>query len=469
MKTPQLRIYFLSAFFLSIIFFSVSCTKVSTTTVVTIPVLTTPSIIVNATSTTAQSGGLITSTGGGTILTNGVCYSSTNPTPTTSNTKTSDPLSTQGTANTNFTSNITGLTANTLYYVRAYATNSAGVGYGNVIKFTTSANLSAVVATVTTLAGNGTAGNVNGTGQAAEFNNPQGVSVDAQGNVYVSDSYNSVIREITPGGTVTTLAGNGTNGYIDGPAANAEFYGPQGSAFDSQGNLYVADYGNSVIRKITPAGVVSTYAGNGTAGYLDTTLTTAAEFSSPSSLAIDTKGNMFIADPGNNLVRKISYTGVVTTLAGIPTNPSAGYVDATGALAAFSTPNSIIVDASGNLYVADVGNFALRKVAPGGIVTTLIGGPSQPTVLNLPSNLAIDKTGNIYIVDEGGRVLEYTTNNILYVLAGSETAGFTNGTGASAQFNKPQGIAVDANGNIYVADQNNNSIRKITVTMVPLQ
>ena len=188
MKTPQLRIYFLSAFFLPIIFFGVSCTKVSTTTVVTVPVLSTPSIIVNVTSTTAQSGGLITSAGGGTILTNGVCYSSTNPTPTAADSKTSDPLSTQGTANTNFTSNITGLTANTLYYVRAYATNSAGVGYGNVIKFTTSANLSAVVATVTTLAGNGTAGNVNGTGQSAEFNNPQGVSVDAQGNVYVSDS-----------------------------------------------------------------------------------------------------------------------------------------------------------------------------------------------------------------------------------------------------------------------------------------
>jgi len=468
MKTPQLRTCFLSAFLLSIILFAVSCTKVDTTTVVTIPLVATPSILVNVTSTTAQSGGIITSAGGGTILTNGVCYSSTNSTPTTADSKTSDAVSTAGTATTTFTSNLTGLTANTVYYVRAYATNSAGIGYGSVKKFTTSANLSAVVATVTTFVGNATAGFANGTGQSALFNNPEGVTADAQGNIFVCDSYNSVIREITTVGVVTTFAGNGTNGYADGPAATAEFYAPKSAAFDTQGNLYVADFGNNVIRKITPAGVVSTFAGNGTAGYLDGPNTLHAQFNGPAGIAIDAQNNIYIAEINNNLIRKITAAGVVSTIAGIPTAPSAGYVDNTGALAAFNSPNSLAVDASGNIYVADQGNSAIRKVTPAGVTTTLAGNPTQPTLVNLPAGLTIDKAGNLYIADESGRIMEFTTTNTLNLLAGSiNVAGFVDGAGTAAQFSKPQGITVDASGNIYVADQNNNCIRKIVISLVP--
>jgi streptogramin lyase len=476
MKDFRIRTVILPAFFFVIILLANGCKKSSTSAdTVTIPVVTTPSATIDVTSTTAQSGGTITSVGNGAITANGVCYSSTNSTPTTADTKASVPAI-SGISPIPFTINLTGLTANTVYYLRAYASNSAGTGYGSVVKFTTSVNLSAVVATVTTFAGNGTAGLVNGTGTGAQFNNPQGLTVDNSGNIFVSDSYNSVIREITPGGVTSTVAGDGTIGYLDGPAATAEFYDPRGLAFDAQGNLYVADYGNNVIRKITPGGMVSTLAGSGTAGYLDGATAAHAQFKGPSSVAVDAKGDVYVTDSGNNLIRKITPAGVVGTLAGYASIPegtttillSPGYVDATGSLAEFNTPNGVVIDPSGNLYVADQANSALRKVTPTGVVTTIAGGPAQSTLLNLPAALTIDKQGNFYIVDEAGRILEYTSSNVIYILAGSSTvSGFTDGTGSAALFNNPQAITIDANGNIYVADQSNNCIRKLTITLVP--
>jgi sugar lactone lactonase YvrE len=466
MKNPYLRIFLLSTLLISIVLLNPGCKKAAPAAAPasTVPVLTTPGVVLNVTSTTAQSGGIITSNGNAPITANGICYSTTDKTPTLADSKTVDSVSTAGTATTNFTSKLTGLTGGTLYYVRAYATNSVGTAYGNVVQFTTSANLSAVVSAVTTFAGNGTAGYVNATGISAQFNNPQGITVDKQGNIYVSDSFNNYIREITPAGVVTTFAGNGTAGYADGPAASAEFYAPRGLAIDAQGNLYVCDYGNSVIRKITPAGVVSTFAGNGAAGIMDGAATV-AEFRGPSGIAFDGQGNLYVADRGNNMIRKVTSAGVVSSVAGLPT---AGYVDATGSIALFNSPNGVAVDATGNIYVADQGNSAIRKIAAGAVVTTLVGGTTQSTLLNLPAGITIDATGNIYIVDEGGRILEYTTTNSLYNLAGSlNISGFVNGTGTSALFSNPQGITIDTNGNIYVADQNNSSIRKITVTLVP--
>jgi sugar lactone lactonase YvrE len=475
MKSLYIRNFYLSLFFILFAFLSNSCTKTSTSTAssVVVPTVTTTATIINVTSTSAQSGGVITSLGNAAITANGVCYSATNTTPTTADSKTSDAIVSYVIQYPPFTSSLTKLTPNTLYYLRAYATNSAGTGYGSVITFTTSASLTAITTTVSTFAGNGTAGYVDAGGTGAQFNYPTGVTVDASGNLYVSDTHNSIIREITPAGLASTFAGTPTIGYSDGPVATAQFYAPTGSAFDRQGNLYVADFGNNVIRKITPAGTVSTYAGNGRAGYyngaadsshLKSATDTMALFNNPQAVAVDAAGNVYVADRGNNLIRKILPTGRVITMAGTRT---AGYVDATNVLASFNNPTGVAVDASGNVYVADQGNSAIRKITPADVVSTIAGGTLQRTLLNFPSGITIDKTGNLYIVDESGRVFEYTTANVLYNLAGTiNAAGFVNSTGTSALFSNPQGIAIDASGNIYVADQYNNCIRKIVVTIV---
>jgi sugar lactone lactonase YvrE len=467
MKTPYFRKIFLPALLLTFVFLTNSCKKSSNTTTGdtgTVPTVATAALIINLTSTTAQSGGTITDFGGSAITANGVCYSSTNKTPTVNDSKTSETISTSGSLPINFTSNLTGLTAGTTYYLRAYASNSSGNAYGSVVTFTTSTALSSVVTAVTTLAGSGIAGYADGTGLSAQFNNPQGIAVDASGKIYLADSYNNRIRTVTAAGVASTFAGNGTLGYAEGSALSAEFYGPNGMAVDASGNVYVADFGNNVIRKITAGGVVSTFAGNGTAGFVNGT-STSSEFNNPAGIAVDASGNIYVADYGNNSIRKITSAGVVTTLAGFKTG---GYINATGTAAAFDNPTGVAVDATGNVYVADKGNAAIRKITSAGVVTTLAGGPTQPELVNYPAGIAIDKQGNIYIADEGGRIIECTTGNVLYILAGSlNVSGFVNGSGTSALFNGPQALTVDADNNIYVADQNNNCIRKLTVTITP--
>jgi len=473
MRISYLRNIFFFFSGLAVVMFSASCSKTATPQIiVVIPTVSSVKVIENLTDTSAQSGGVILSAGNGAIKANGVCYSSTDQTPTVSDSKTSDSVYNPGTSITAFTSHMHGLTPGTKYYLRGYATNSAGTGYGSVVTFTTlAANSSNNIITVTTFAGTGVAGYMDNAASGAMFNNPEGVSVDSHGNVYVSDSFNELIREISTTGNVTTIAGNQSAGLVNGVASSAEFYAPSGQVFDAQGNLYVSDQGNNVIRKITPAGVVSNYAGTGQAGYRNGAVDSAhltnasdslAKFNSPQGLCIDASGNLYVADRGNNVIREIMPNGRTKTIAG---NAVKGFIDATDEAAFFDNPTGVAIDSKGNVWVTDQGNSALREISSSGVVTTIFGSPNQENLLGYPSAITIDTQGNLYIADETGRIFEYTTGGVLYLLAGAPaSAGFNNGLGGVALFNYPQGIAVDASGNIYVADQYNNVIRKITIS-----
>jgi prepilin-type N-terminal cleavage/methylation domain-containing protein len=211
--------------------------------------------------------------------------------------------------------------------------------------------------TVSTFAGSGTLGYLDGTGTAAQFYGPTGVALDSTGNVYVADISNQRIRKISPSGVVTTLAGSVTNGFADGTGAAAKFNFPESIAVDSTGNVYVADRGNHRIRKITPSGVVTTLAGS-TQGFADGS-GAAAQFSILYGIAVDSTGNVYVGDYGNNRIRKISPSGVVTTIAGTGV---AGYLDGTGAAAQFNSPAGVAVDSAGNVYVADGSNHRIRKI-----------------------------------------------------------------------------------------------------------
>lgn len=326
---------------------------------------------------------------------------------------------------------------------------------------------------VTTLAGSpGVRGSADGTGSAAQFNAPNGLTVDTSGNLYVADTTNCAIRKITPAGVVTTVAGSpGIVGSADGTGSAATFRTPGAVAVDSAGNLYVADSGNYTIRKITSAGVVTTLAGlAGTAGVTDGT-GTAAAFSTPTGLAIDSSGNLYVPDPINHAIRKVTPAGVVTTPLGYP--GIIGSADGTGNAARFNSPHDVAVDGAGNLFVADTGNDTIRMVTPAGVVTTLAGtvgtrgsvdGTGSAAQFNFPWGLSVDSAGNLYVADSGSNVIrKVTSSGVVTSLAGSTgNAGFADGTGAAAQFSSPSGITSSSAGNFYVADAGNDTIRKIT-------
>jgi sugar lactone lactonase YvrE len=320
---------------------------------------------------------------------------------------------------------------------------------------------------VSTLAGSGAFGTADGTGTAAQFNNPSGVACDGSGNVYVADNSSNRIRKIVAAtGVVTTLAGSGAFGSADGTGTAASFNTPNSVACDGSGNVYVADLNNQRIRKIVAAtGVVTTLAGTG--GYLDGT-GTAAQFRYPSGVACDGSGNVYVADGGNNRIRKIvAATGIVTTLAG----STSGYLDGTGTAARFDLPQGVACDGSGNVYVADYSNHRIRKiVAATGVVSTLAGsgtvgtadGTGTAAQFWIPNSVACDANGNVYVADYGNnrvRVIVAATG-VVSTLAGS-TSGYLDGTGPAARFNGPQGVAYDGSGTVYVADYSNNCIRAI--------
>ncbi len=258
-----------------------------------------------------------------------------------------------------------------------------------------------------------------------------------------------------PAEVVSLLAGGGA-GYADGTGSNAAFWGPSSIVTDAAGNVYVADQQNRLIRKVTPAGVVTTFAGSGQIGYADGQ-GTSASFNKPFGLAIDGTGNIYVSDEINNLIRKITPTGLVSTIAGNLTSRS---TDGTGTTAGFSNPTALAVDASGNVFVADQGSGEIRKITPANVVTTIYTNNNIS-----PYGLALDKSGNIYITGNY-EILKITQTGVASVFAGSGNAGEVNGTGTTASFYNALGIAFDNSGNMFVTDQNFSAIREITPAQV---
>jgi serine/threonine protein kinase len=324
--------------------------------------------------------------------------------------------------------------------------------------------------TPSSLAGEpGIRGHADGPGTLAQFNLPNNVAVDKTGNVYVADTANNTIRKIATNGMVSTLAGlAGSPGSADGAGSLARFWAPFGIAVNDAGNLFVADTANNTIREITPNGVTSTLAGAaGHPGSKDGT-GNEAQFRNPWSVTVDSSGNVLVADMSNNTIRKITPAGVVTTLAGQA--GISGNADGFGSSARFNHPFGVAVDSANNIYVSDTANNAIRKIIPGGTVVTVAGlpgyvgnadGNGDNARFSGPQGLATDQAGNIYVADTGnGAIREITplgAVKTLPALAGVEVAAKS-----GAGFNSPQGVALDGAGNIYVADTGNQVVRKIT-------
>ena len=320
---------------------------------------------------------------------------------------------------------------------------------------------------VTTMAGSaGSAGSTNGAGVVARFSNLGAIAVDPTGTVLIADAGNNAICKLPPGGATLTLAGGGY-GSADGTGSAAQFKSPYGLALDGIGNVYLADTYNHTIRKVTPGGVVTTLAGTpGVTGTADGTGSN-ARFNTPFGIAVDGSGTVYVAGSYNYSIRKVTPGGVVTTLAGCPGN--SGSTDGTGTNARFSPLMGVAVDGSGTVFVADTYNCSIRKVTPGGTVTTMVGGNfgsadgiGSQAGFKYPNSLTVDGNGNLYVADSGNSTVRVVTPaGVVTTIGGmAGSSGANDGVGTSGVFNFPWGIAVDGSRNVYVADQHENRIIK---------
>jgi trimeric autotransporter adhesin len=335
--------------------------------------------------------------------------------------------------------------------------------------------LDATTGILTLVAGNGTAGfsGDNGPATSAQLNDPRNVTVDSSGNLYIADAGNARIRKVS-NGVITTIAGNGTYGFSgdNGPATSAQLSGRfegLGIAVDSKGNLYIADFDNSRVRKVS-SGVITTVAGNGTQGFSgDNGPATNAQLMYPTAVAVDATGNLYIADVNGQRIRRVS-NGVITSVAG---NGTAGFSGDSGPAtsAQLSNPDGVAVDSAGNLYIADSNNSRIRKVS-NGVITTVAGsgmagfsgdnGSATSAALYFPQGIAVDATGSFFIADTGSRRVRKVSNGVITTIAGGGESLGDNGSATVAQFSTPVGVAVDAGGSLYVADVENNRIRKVS-------
>lgn len=310
--------------------------------------------------------------------------------------------------------------------------------------------------TVSNFAGAGSAGKANGQGDAASFSNPTGVAADLNGNVYVADHGNFMVRKITADGTVSTFAGDGSDGSANGPALTSSFNSPFAIAVDPSGNVFVTDQGNLQIREISAGGTVSIFAGSGLSGSANGA-GTAASFSSLQGITSDATGDLYVTDGDG--VRKITPAGVVSTIV-----PVVG--------SSLEQPAGIAVDTTGNIYVSDPGHNLIRKITSKGVISTLAGngkighadGVGLGASFNSPAGLAIDAGGNLYVADKNNKLIRMVApDGTVTTLAGGGIPPDANGSGSHASFDTPVGVTIDKFGNIYVSDSSNNRIRKVNV------
>lgn len=343
--------------------------------------------------------------------------------------------------------------------------------------------------TISTIAGNGVIGRAGDGGPAAfaQVFYPFGITIDKAGNIYIADDYNYCIRKINVNGTISTIAGSALTGYggDNGLAIFAQFAEITGVAVDGAGNVYIADKGNSRIRKIDAAGIITTIAGNGSDAYSGDggKAVSACLGSGPADITIDGAGNVLFSD--NSAIRKISHEGIITKIAG---NGSAGYSGDGGpaTAAGLAKPKGLAVDTAGNIYVADYDDNRVRKINKAGIITTVAGngykedigfggfygdgGPATDAELSGPTGVAVDGAGNVFIADYNNHcVRKVDTSGIITTIAGTAVNDYSGdgGPATAAKFASTAGLTFDAAGNLYICDPVNNRVRKVDKAGVP--
>jgi trimeric autotransporter adhesin len=332
---------------------------------------------------------------------------------------------------------------------------------------------------ISTVAGNGVSGfsGDGGSAVSAALETPESIALDVAGSLFIADKGNNRVRKVNPLGVISTAAGNGVQGYSGdgGPATSAQLMQPIDVALDAAGNLFIVDAGAEVVRKVTAGGIVSTVAGTGVQVFSgDSGPATSARLQNPTAIAVDAAGNIVFTDSGDNRVRKISPSGVISTVAG---NGMRGY-SGDGGLATDALLNSpglgVALDAAGNIYFSDVGNSSVRKVTPGGVISTIAGngiagfdgdgGPATSSQLDVPTGIAFDKTGNLFIADtQNFRIRKVTPDGVISTVAGNGTPGFSGEDGPAifAALDTPSGIAIDSSGGLIIADTGNQRVRKV--------
>ncbi len=332
--------------------------------------------------------------------------------------------------------------------------------------------------TISTVVGTGAFGSGGDGGPAslAQLASPSAVFVDTDGNMYIAEGFTNRIRKVGTSGVISTMAGNGILGFSGdgGPATSASFYGPSGMAVDAGGSLYIVDSSNHRIRRVDSSGTINTVAGSThLAG--DGGPATSALLLYPAAVALDSAGNLLIADTNNNRIRKVTSSGTISTVAGSGTGPGRGGDGSQATSAGLSFPRGIAVDSGGNLYIADSSNRLIRRVTPTGVISTFAGnggfgsggdgGLATAAQFSSPVGVAVDAAGNVYIADSfGNKIRRVRSSGVIDTFAGTGTRGFTGdgGPATAAQLSNSSAVAVDSASNVYIADTGNNRIRKVT-------